>query len=62
MVDGVDESQADVSVVAGHEHHVEELLAVGVQLPQADVHRLQSLPTTPGDKQEPVQTLRIGGR
>lgn len=47
MVDGVDESQADVRVVVGHEHHVEDLLAVGVQLPQASVHRLQSLAPPP---------------
>ena len=37
-------------MVAGHEHHVEELLAVGVELPQANVHRLQSLPTQARNK------------
>ena len=62
MVDGVDESQADVGVVAGHKHHVKELLAVGVQLPQANVHRLQSLPTTPRNKTQIRSNAPYGGR
>lgn len=45
MIDRVDESQANVGVVVGHEHHVKQLLALGVNLPESCVHRLQSLET-----------------
>lgn len=45
VVDGVDESQADICVVVGHEHDIEELLALWVKLPQLSVHSLQSLGT-----------------
>ena len=43
VVDGVDESEADVCVVVGHEHNVKELLTLWVQLPQPSIHCLQSL-------------------
>lgn len=45
MIDRIDESQADVGVIVGHEHDVKELLALGVNLPQLRVHSLQSLRT-----------------
>lgn len=45
MIDGVDEPQADVCVVVGHEHDIKKLLALWVKLPQPSVHRLQSLRT-----------------
>lgn len=47
MIDGVDESQADVRVVVGHEHDVKQLLALGVNVPESCVHSLQSLETRP---------------
>lgn len=45
VIDGVDESQAYVCVVVGHEHNIKELLALGVKLSQLGVHSLQSLRT-----------------
>ncbi|TNN87127.1 hypothetical protein EYF80_002329 [Liparis tanakae] len=46
MIDGIDESEADVCVVVGREHDIKELFALGVKLPQPRVHSLQSLDTT----------------
>ncbi|TNN59433.1 hypothetical protein EYF80_030348 [Liparis tanakae] len=46
VVDGVDEPDTHVGVVVRHQHDVEQLLAQRVQLPQASVHRLQSLSET----------------
>lgn len=43
MVDGVDEADPDVRVVVGHQHDVEQLLALRVKLPQPRVDGLQSL-------------------
>lgn len=48
VIDGVDESQTNVGVVVGHQHHVEQLLALGVNVPQSCVHGLQRLETRPG--------------
>lgn len=45
MIDGVDEPQADVSVVVGHEHHIKQLLALRVNLSQSCIYSLQSLGT-----------------
>lgn len=47
MIDGVDESQADVRVVVGHEHDIKQLLALGVNVPESCIHSLQSLETSP---------------
>lgn len=52
MIDGIDESQADVCVVVGHEHDVKELLALGVKLPQLRVHSLQSLAAQQNTKRQ----------
>lgn len=43
MVDGVDEADPDVRVVVGHQHDVEQLLTLRVQLAQSGVDGLQSL-------------------
>lgn len=43
MVDGVDEADPYVRVVVGHQHDVEQLLALRVQLAQSGVDSLQSL-------------------
>ena len=43
VVDAVDETDAHLSVVVGHEDDVEDVLALRVQLPQTPVHSLQSL-------------------
>lgn len=43
MVDGVDEADPYVRVVVGHQHDVEQLLALRVQLAQSGVDGLQSL-------------------
>lgn len=45
VINGVDESEAHVCVVVGHEHNIEQLLALWVNLPQSCVHGLQSLRT-----------------
>lgn len=47
MIDGVDESQADVRVVVGHEHDIKQLLALRVNVPESCIHSLQSLKTRP---------------
>lgn len=39
----IDESQANICVVVGHEHNVKELVALRVQLPQSGVYSLQGL-------------------
>lgn len=43
MVDGVDEADPYVRVVVGHQHDVEQLLALRVQHAQSGVDGLQSL-------------------
>lgn len=43
VVDGVDEADPYVRVVVGHQHDVEQLLALRVQLAQSSVDGLQSL-------------------
>lgn len=43
MVDGVDEADPYVRVVVGHQHDVEQLLTLRVQLAQSGVDGLQSL-------------------
>lgn len=43
VVDGVDEPDPHVSVVVRHQHDVEQLLALRVQVPQTSVHGLQRL-------------------
>lgn len=43
VVDGVDEPDPHVRVVVRHQHDVEQLLALRVQVPQTRVHRLQRL-------------------
>lgn len=43
VVDTVDEADSHLSVVVGHEHDVEDILTVGVQLPKPPVHSLQGL-------------------
>lgn len=47
MVDGTDESEANICVVIGDEDNIKELLAVGIKLPQLRVDSLQSLGTRP---------------
>lgn len=49
VVDAVDQTNPDLGVVVGHEDDVEELLAVGVELPELSVHCLQSL-QHPGER------------
>lgn len=43
MVDGVDEPDSYVRMVIGHQHNVEQLLTLWVQLTQSGIHCLQSL-------------------
>lgn len=43
VVDTVDETDTHLSVVVGDEDDVEDVLTLGVQLPQPSVHSLQSL-------------------
>lgn len=43
MVDGVDEPDSNVRMVIGHQHNVEQLLTLWVQLTQSGIHGLQSL-------------------
>lgn len=52
MIDRIDESQADIGVIVGHEHDVKELLALRVNLPQLRVHSLQSLRNTSKHRSE----------
>lgn len=56
MVDGVDEADPYVRVVVGHQHDVEQLLTLRVQLAQAGVDGLQSLNenTATGTKVRPT--------
>lgn len=48
VVDAVDQANPNLGVVVGHEDDVEELLAVGVELPELSIHRFQRL-QHPGD-------------
>lgn len=43
VVDTIDETNTHLSMVVGHKHDVEDVLTIGVQLPQPLVHSLQSL-------------------
>ena len=47
MIDGIDESRANVCMVVGHKHNIKQLLTVRVKLPQLSVYSLQSLGTQP---------------
>ena len=47
MIDGINESKADICMVVGNEHDVKELLALGIKLPQLSVDSFQSLGTQP---------------
>lgn len=47
MIDGIDESQADISVVVGDENNVKELLTLRIKVPQLSVDCLQGLGIKP---------------
>lgn len=55
VVDTVDQTDTHLSVVVGHKDDVEDVLTIGVQLPQPSVHSLQSLD---GRGDPPAQTPR----
>lgn len=55
MVDTVDEADSHLSMVVGHEDNVEDIFALGVQLPELLVHSLQGLA---GRQQTPGQSLQ----
>lgn len=60
MVDAVDQTNPNLGVVVGHEDDVEELLTVGVELPELSIHCFQSL-QHPGDREwESARTPRNG--
>ncbi len=43
VVDGVDQSDADMSMVVGYQHNIKKLLAVWIELPQLAIYCLQCL-------------------